>query len=468
MRSRTAFVSSLALIVFWGACPVGASPGGALPFQPPPAPDLLAAKAAVLVKQMDAADVDVRHAASVELRNMKGEVLPAVEEAAKSAGDAAKAELQVVLPILRGRANIDARRRADDDRNLSTALEAYDKVGSHDPRWDDAAREAIRAFLSPAEDKDRTPADLQHRLAAFKKALDAGCRDPLIVHFHNVALGEAGGKAEEGPVLARMKAAQGLLASDYPPERKIPAIARFIEAVLAVPYRLTAPAEVMAAADADMAKALELFPEAARRASRSAAVSMAQSLMDLSERRAWTFTGADGPKYNSGAGEAFDRKAVFDQLYPAIEAAMPGKPEPLVFKGRFYADYAWDARGNGYADTVTEEGWKGFHERLAVAAEALSKAYALDPGSPAASTEMIKVMMGEGGGRERMEVWFRRAMAADPDNLDACAKKLYYLARSGTAAPPSRSRSGRSAAAPRTGAGASRWSCSTPTIPWAS
>jgi hypothetical protein len=33
-------------------------------------------------------------------------------------------------------------------------------------------------------------------------------------------------------------------------------------------------------------------------------------------------------------------------------------------------------------------------------------------------------MMGKGGGRERMEVWFRRAMAADPDNYAACSKKL--------------------------------------------
>jgi len=33
-----------------------------------------------------------------------------------------------------------------------------------------------------------------------------------------------------------------------------------------------------------------------------------------------------------------------------------------------YSDYAWNARGTGYADTVTDRGWKEFYERLARAA----------------------------------------------------------------------------------------------------
>jgi tetratricopeptide (TPR) repeat protein len=423
-------VASLAFVVLWGACPAGAAPLGALPFQSPSVPDAQAVKAAALVKQLDSADAEARHAASVELRNMTGAVLPAVEEAAKSAGDAAKVELGVVLPMLRGRANMEARRRAERDRNLSTALEAYDQVGKHDPKWDDAAREAIRAFVWPGDDAERTPADHERRLAAFKKAMDAGCRDPLILYFHTIALGEAGAKADAEPVLVRMKVAQDLLDSDYPPERKIPAVLRFLDAALAIPYRLHAPADVVKAADADMAKAMDLFPEAARRADASTAHWLAQSLIDLAEKRAWTFNGpgAETLSFNGAGGPEFDRKTAFDRLFPAMDAAVPGKPEPLEFKGRFYADYAWDARGRDVAANVTPEGWKGFYQRLGVAERALTDAYDLDPANPSAATEMITVMMGKGGGRERMEVWFRRAMAADPDNLDACAKKLYYLA----------------------------------------
>jgi hypothetical protein len=341
---------------------------------------------------------------------MTGAALPAVEAAAKSAGDAAKGELDVVLPILRGRANMDARRRAERDRNLATALEAYDQFGTHDPRWDDAARDAIRAFAWPVSDTDRTPADHERRLAAFKKALDAGCRDPLILYFHPGVLGVAGAAPDEDPVLVRMKVAQGLLDSGYPPERKVPAALRFVDATLWPPYRLGAPADVLAAARADMDKALELFPEAARRADAPTAAWIAQSLIDLSQRREWNIKVTVGQYYNAAGGQdaddapplPFDRKAVFDRLYPAMQAAMPGRPEPLVFKGRFYTEYAWDARGGGYADTVTEEGCKGFYQRLALAEQALTRAYELDPTDPDAATWMLQVVLG-GGGKKKME-----------------------------------------------------------------
>ena len=42
---------------------------------------------------------------------------------------------------------------------------------------------------------------------------------------------------------------------------------------------------------------------------------------------------------------------------------------------------------------------------------------------------MIAVCLGQDSDRDRehMERWFRRAMEADPDNLQACRDKLYYL-----------------------------------------
>jgi hypothetical protein len=40
----------------------------------------------------------------------------------------------------------------------------------------------------------------------------------------------------------------------------------------------------------------------------------------------------------------------------------------------FYVQYAWQARGHGAADQVTEEGWKLFHERNTLAQKALEHA----------------------------------------------------------------------------------------------
>jgi hypothetical protein len=88
---------------------------------------------------------------------------------------------------------------------------------------------------------------------------------------------------------------------------------------------------------------------------------------------------------------------------------------------------AWKARGTGGSDTVTEEGWKGFKDHLAVAEQALTEGWKVDPTSSRIATEMLSVELGQGKGRERMELWFERAMKTDHKNYDACTRKLNYL-----------------------------------------
>ena len=122
-----------------------------------------------------------------------------------------------------------------------------------------------------------------------------------------------------------------------------------------------------------------------------------------------------------------DRKTAFDDLFAHFQKALPNSPVPLVFKGKFYQSYAWDARGGGVASTVTEEGRKLMQERLDIAEEALTKAWEMDPTSPDAAVAMIDVELGQGKGRDVMEKWYRRAMEADPDNLEAVREKMYYL-----------------------------------------
>jgi hypothetical protein len=47
-------------------------------------------------------------------------------------------------------------------------------------------------------------------------------------------------------------------------------------------------------------------------------------------------------------------------------------PTPRIGLAKIYKNYAWKARGSGFAKTVTEEGWKLFFQRLLMAAEELS------------------------------------------------------------------------------------------------
>jgi hypothetical protein len=57
----------------------------------------------------------------------------------------------------------------------------------------------------------------------------------------------------------------------------------------------------------------------------------------------------------------------------------------------------------------------------------LDKAWKLNPKDERIPREMMTVELGQGKGRDRMELWFNRAMKLDPNDYDACSAKLYYL-----------------------------------------
>ena len=57
-------------------------------------------------------------------------------------------------------------------------------------------------------------------------------------------------------------------------------------------------------------------------------------------------------------------------------AAKPDSAAARTAYAGFLTDYAWHARGSGYAKTVTEEGWKLFEERLQAAQTVLLEARA--------------------------------------------------------------------------------------------
>ena len=95
--------------------------------------------------------------------------------------------------------------------------------------------------------------------------------------------------------------------------------------------------------------------------------------------------------------------------------------------GRFYSDYAWEARGSGFSGTVIEKGWDLFRERLLKAQEYLAKAYDLNPSDAIAPANMLNIALGLGFEFAEMEQWFQRAIKADPHEYKAYTIKLKYL-----------------------------------------
>ena len=101
-------------------------------------------------------------------------------------------------------------------------------------------------------------------------------------------------------------------------------------------------------------------------------------------------------------------------------AAFQDSPYPLALIGLALQSYAWDARGSGWASTVSESDWELFRVRMDDAAHVIAVARELGPGNPAVSLAALQVAMGEGkrttAERESM---FNDVVKAVPDNRTA-------------------------------------------------
>jgi tetratricopeptide (TPR) repeat protein len=285
-------------------------------------------------------------------------------------------------------------------------------VGLKDPKWDVQAREALR-LISLVWSETRTT-EVNPELLAYNlctEAARAGCEDPLVMYVrawcYNVAVRKDYMEALRQHLhAARLMKEKG---SKYPPIRQAFVFVRAAEFFARL--RKETPENDRQAIKDLLEPALARFGEAARDAEVPDSVLMECGNVIAS---AWMYLDKD-------------RKIGIDQVAGVFSKARPDGTLPLLFIGSAYFKYAWDARGNGWASTVTAEGWKLMGERLLEAEAALIKVWERNPDDPQAPTLMIGVELGQGRGMDVMEKWFKRAMFADPDNLDACRKKMYYL-----------------------------------------
>jgi tetratricopeptide (TPR) repeat protein len=290
-----------------------------------------------------------------------------------------------------------------------TLADPYDTVGKKDPRWDEIVHELMKVAVSYFDRMDDGPVqDDVFRLA--KRAIDSGCNDPIVLYIYARA---SSGRLFPGLAEADARfeaAAKALESSKYPAFRRAVALDR---AATYSMYRtgMAGPRQARKYFDT----ALGLLPE-----------SIKNDGLNPHVRRAWL----DELKFIMD-GLYFvlrDSKAAYDKIDAVLEKIPEAKGLRLGLRGEFYIKYAWEARGSGFAQTVTEDGWRRFAERAAEARKALEAAWELDHGDSMAATRMITVEMALGeGNRAQMEKWFQRAMEADSDNEDACARKLLWL-----------------------------------------
>ena len=87
-------------------------------------------------------------------------------------------------PIPQDTVRMEKRSRDRLEWNRQTLQGSYDKAGKKDPRWDEPAREALEMaarMFSFQVDPVLHPNDVH---VPAKKAVDAGCDDPLILYLY--------------------------------------------------------------------------------------------------------------------------------------------------------------------------------------------------------------------------------------------------------------------------------------------
>lgn len=125
------------------------------------------------------------------------------------------------------------------------------------------------------------------------------------------------------------------------------------------------------------------------------------------------------------------KEEALNLFHDVLEKSFPENKSPsalrIALQGSYYTTYAWNARGGSWARDVSEESWKLFYQRLEKASEILEKGYTQYPQFNPISREMLTVELGLNRGREQFNLWFNRAIDADPDDFQTYASKQNYL-----------------------------------------
>ncbi len=224
---------------------------------------------------------------------------------------------------------------ASDKWDEDCTRSAYQKVGSHNPAWDNDALLAILSFIKLKPDLD-----------LFQKAQKEGCNDPLFVYFHLRAKQKISGQKDPDHLIP---AADAVVNSNYPAIRKCFALLYAVQSTFpdAPPPSKLSAAQIKQDLE-HLNAALALFPAVC--AEPKMPPGHLVEIVDLLQYDYWQCTG--------------DRAKAVDTIFPVISAALPNSPIPLDFKGATYIDLAWDARGSGWASTVTTDGARRMQDCL--------------------------------------------------------------------------------------------------------
>jgi hypothetical protein len=107
-----------------------------------------------------------------------------------------------------------------------------------------------------------------------------------------------------------------------------------------------------------------------------------------------------------------DWQTLFNHLNRWV-AASPKSVSARIALAKAYTGYAWNARGDGYSDTVSDSGWKLMAQRLAKAREIMDQAAGMSEKCPEFYVAMMDIARGEDWDAERTQKLLDQAIAFD-------------------------------------------------------
>jgi hypothetical protein len=139
--------------------------------------------------------------------------------------------------------------------------------------------------------------------------------------------------------------------------------------------------------------------------------------MEIGQHLPWTPVAQARSSYARRLAAASEPGRTVDHANPQSTTA------PIALADSYIA-YAWDARGDGTADTVSDSGWKLFAEHMAKAKTILvdASASAKAKNCPEWYAAMLGVAQGQSWDLDQTTALFEQAVASEP------AYQYYYRA----------------------------------------
>jgi hypothetical protein len=272
-------------------------------------------------------------------------------------------------------------------------LEAYDRVGVRDPRWDEAARRFISVSMGAIGGLPET-VSLEERRAMGAELVGRGCADPVVLYLQGRHVFRRGSDFREATELFE-RAVAGFRHVKYSR-----AVGRQAVSDLIRDYDNSN--EGLGLRGGTLALERQWF-EASLRDGSYEADEDAVLVYDLHRGTAFDLM----EREPAAVTAALERVDWIDAWVKRLAA------------GELARDTAWKARGTGLASEVKPEAWPVFRRANAEARKTLLKAWNARPDRPEVATLMIPVADDLPVHGETMRTWFDRAVAARLDYMPA-------------------------------------------------